>query len=105
MSPTRLFTILSLALGAASAFADGQRVLGKIGQAISPTTVYSSPSKHSRLIYRVAAYQQLVVKQSDNPDWDAVYLKSGAYAYTPAAKIALLPYTVYAKGNSRSSRS
>ncbi len=95
MRKLRLLTTLPLLAIAALSFAGGPVAVGKLGQATEPTAVYSSPNTHVRMLYRLNAYDYLIYKHSDDPNWDRVLLKNGHYAYTPSYVVAELPYTYY----------
>jgi len=101
MRLARHLTALFVLLLAAFAQAEGQRVLGKVGQSIAATGIYSSPSRHSKLFHRIPAYQYLVIRRCDNSEWYAVLLQSGNLGYTPASSVAVLPMTMYSKAGTR----
>jgi cell wall-associated NlpC family hydrolase len=96
MNKLRILTALPLVAAAALSF--GQQVaLGRLGQVTEPSAVYSSPSVHARMYYRLSAYEYMVFQHSKNSNWDRVLLKNGSYAYTPSYVVAELPYTVLKK--------
>ncbi len=101
MRDVRPLALVALSLLAACSFAQRRVVLGKVAQATTATSVYSSPSYHARLFYRVKPYAYLVVKHSDNPDWDMVLLKNRNYGYVPAESVAELGYTIYSGPKTR----
>jgi cell wall-associated NlpC family hydrolase len=51
----------------------------------------------------VGPYTEVVVKRSDNSDWDLVLLSNMRYGFIPANTIVELPFTVYSRTRSRSS--
>jgi len=103
MRISRLLTAIPLL--AICTISQGQEkyVVGKLGEAIDPAGIYSSPSTRSRVCKWVQANERLVVRKTSSPNWDAVLLQNGSYGYTKAGNIAELPYTVYAKHRGRTS--
>jgi cell wall-associated NlpC family hydrolase len=95
MTQPRLLAALPFLMICAFAQAQDQTVLGKVGEAMNSTAVYTKPSKGSRMFYRVQAFDRLVVRHTTSEDWDAVLLKNRHYGYVPASDVAELPYTVY----------
>ena len=102
MRTRHILTILVLGL---CAFASAQKRVpfGKLAETVEKASVYSSPSRHARLFYRLQPFTQLVVRHSDNPDWYMVLLKDRSFGFIPAEKVAVLPYTFYQSTRSRSS--
>lgn len=76
---------------AASARAE-KVVLGKLGQALKETRIYSSPSSRSRIYYKVKAYEYLVIKPSKSATYWSVLLQNGRWGYAPKTLVAELPY-------------
>ncbi|MDR3690963.1 MAG: C40 family peptidase [Fimbriimonas sp.] len=101
MIDLRLTTALALVALATCSPADQRIVLGKKAEALNLTTVYASPSKHARRLWRVAPYTELIVRHSDNPYWYKVLLSSMRFAYIPAEAVVELPFTVYRRTHTR----
>jgi len=101
----RIRHLLPILLLATCTIASAQKKVpfGKLAETVENAAVYSSPSQHSRLFYRLKRFQQLVVRHSDNPDWFMVLLKDRSFGYIPAEKVAVLPYTFYVASRGRSS--
>jgi len=92
MRPTRLFTALPLLATCAFANAQNGTASGIVAEATTGTAVYASPSSHARLFYRVKPYQRMVIRHSNNENWDKVLLQNRRFGYVPAADVAELPY-------------
>lgn len=97
-----LIPILILAFALASAQSRDSRstkakiVIGKLGQALKATTIYSRPTSRSRAYYRSKAYEYLVVRPTKSPAWLGVVLQTGAIGFIKAATVTTLPYVVKA---------
>jgi cell wall-associated NlpC family hydrolase len=89
----RLLPFLIAMLSMASAHA-AKVVLGKLGQALEGTPIYSNTSTRAKVYYRVQAYEYLVIKPTRYSAWMAVLLQNGSYGYVPAEKVCQLPYEV-----------
>lgn len=92
MTKTPPFLII-LALAATQATA-AERVLGKLGQTIEPTKIYSRPSSSSRVYYRANAYEYLVIRAGKSKTWLQVVMERGIIAYIKADSVARLPHEV-----------
>jgi cell wall-associated NlpC family hydrolase len=71
--------------------------LGYLGKATAPVRIYASPSSHSRVFSRAAAYQYLVIKPAPVSGWYAVLLQRGIYGFVPSKSVVQLPYEVRAR--------
>jgi cell wall-associated NlpC family hydrolase len=96
MKLSRLLPIL-MALALCLPAAAEKRVLGKLGQATSPTKIYSSMSTRSRVYYSVKQYEYLVVNPSRSQKWVKVLMQNGMSGYATADAVARLPYEVTAE--------
>lgn len=85
---------LVLALGTAVGAAPQKVVLGKLGQAVRATPIYSSASSKSRIFYRVQPYEYLVLNSSSSKTYTRVLLRNGWYGYIRRDAVAQLPYDV-----------
>lgn len=94
-----LLFLLTIAV-AACAGAD-VRVLGKLGQALESTPIYSNADKGARVYYRVKQYEYLVVQDFKFPQWRKVLLQNGRFGYVPSDMVAELPYEVTMDANAR----
>lgn len=66
---------------------------GQVAVAISKATVYSTPSKTSKVLYTVPAKEYLVERtDSRDPSWKEVLMKDGSYAYVSTKSIHPLGY-------------
>jgi cell wall-associated NlpC family hydrolase len=92
---SRLLSILLLVVLSTGAFADNKVVLGKLGQALEETKIYSKPNNTSRVYYKVKPYQYLVIREGNNK-YHKVLLQNGQYGYVAASVVARLPYDVTA---------
>lgn len=80
-------------------------VLGKLGQTVSSTAIYASPTTRSRIYYRVKPYEYLVIKASRTDEWLQVLLQNGLWGYVPTNKVARLPYDAVADSTPRATAS
>ena len=96
--PTLMLTVLAI-----SAQAQSRVAFGKLGETTDNTAVYSSPSHHARMYFHVKPFVELLVRNSDNPDWFKVMLKDRTFGYIPADKVAVMAYTFYRTVRTRSS--
>lgn len=71
-------------------------VLGKLGQALQESAIYSRPSTEARVYYHVKAYEYLVLQNAPSSSYYRVLLQNGSYGYVPAGQVAKLPYDVTA---------
>ncbi|HVL39478.1 MAG TPA: SH3 domain-containing C40 family peptidase [Fimbriimonadaceae bacterium] len=93
MKLLRALPLLTLLLCAA--YADASKVvLGKLGQAVKPTTIHATPTTKGRVYYRVKQYEYLVVQDSSAKGWMKVLLANGMYGYVKTDLVAKLPYEV-----------
>jgi cell wall-associated NlpC family hydrolase len=93
--------ILACALSA-GAFCE-KVVLGKLGQVTEPTKIYSRPTTHSQVYYKIKAYEYVVIKPG-NDAWFKVLLQNGSYGYVQTDAVAKLPYQVTANRQSRTAQ-
>lgn len=91
----RLLAALIACLACLPAVAD-KVVLGKLGQALQSSAIYSRPSVRSHVYYRVKPYQYLVLRSARSNAYYKVLLQNGAFGYIPASYVATLPYSVTA---------
>jgi len=103
MSFSRTIPIVLLTVLAVVAPAQNRVAFGKLGETTDNTAVYSSPSRHARMYFRVKPFVELLVRNSDNPEWFKVMLKDRTFGYIPANNVAVLPYTFYRTSGTRSS--
>lgn len=101
----RAVLALAILMGSVTAFAE-KKVIGKVGQTTEKTLIYAAMSTKSRVYYRVAAYEYLVVTDSSKDNWMKVLLQNGQYGYVQSDTIAKLPLEVAVdvKAKSRTSR-
>lgn len=69
-------------------------VLGRLGQALKASSIYSSQSTRARVFYRVKQYEYLIVRPSRSSSWIAVVMENGRLGYIPSSRVATLPYNV-----------
>jgi cell wall-associated NlpC family hydrolase len=84
--------------------------VGRLGQSISETKIYSSMNEQSRSLWNLKSYSYLVINQTKYNKWRAVLLQNGSTGYILADKVAELPYDVeipkdYKFANSRTASS
>lgn len=102
----RIALLIFAALSCVPAF--GEKVLlGKLGQAIAKTAIYSRPSPRSHVYYHVKANEylvlavnkasKLVIVGRDDVPYYRVLLQNMSYGYIPATEVASLPYNVTAQ--------
>ncbi|MBX3096262.1 MAG: C40 family peptidase [Fimbriimonadaceae bacterium] len=72
----------------------GGAVIGKLGQSIIATKIYSTRSTSGRVYWTTKANDYLVVNTTDNPQWLSVILQNGTLGYVMADQVASLPYDV-----------
>lgn len=89
---------------AASAQAE-KRVLGKLGQTVKETRIYSSASSRSRIYYKVRPYEYLVIKPSRSAKYWSVLLQDGRWGYATKANVAELPYECTTGGTTTPTKS
>lgn len=99
----RAVLALTILMGCVTAFAE-KRVLGKLGQTTEKTLIYASMSTKSRVYYRVAPYEYLVVTDASKGSWMKVLLQNGQYGYVQSETVAKLPYEVTTEAKPRTSR-
>lgn len=75
--------------------AANDKVLGRLGQALRDTPIYSSRSTSSRVFYRVKAYEYLIVRTPVG-SWTPVVMENGRLGYIQNSRVAILPYNVTA---------
>jgi cell wall-associated NlpC family hydrolase len=78
-------------------------VVGKVGETLASTGVYSSPNTRAKVYYWVPADEQLVVRRTSNANWVEVLMKKGNFGFARAINFNILPYTVYGTRRPRSS--
>lgn len=69
-------------------------ILGKLGQALTATKIYSRPGKNSHVYYSVKPYEYLVLQSSNSDSYYKVLLSNRAWGYVPVDNVARLPYDV-----------
>lgn len=94
MKLSRLLSTVILCLLGLSALGAEKKVLGKLGQALETTPIYSKMDPHSSVFYRCKAYEYIVVQPAKYRAWTMVLLQNGRYGYVQTAKVATLPYEV-----------
>ncbi len=104
-------TTLVLALAPVLALASDP-VLGRLGQALDSTPIYSRASSNSRVYYRVKSYEYLIVRTAANGStYTPVVMENKQLGYIRTNKVAVLPYNVTAsrtftnRGGNTTSRS
>ena len=75
----------------------GRVVLGKLGQAKRAVSIYTSPSRRSRVYYQAKPQDYLVIRKTRTSGWYQVLMQTGQYGYAEAAAVQQLPYEVTAK--------
>jgi cell wall-associated NlpC family hydrolase len=95
-----IFLIVSACL---PAFAQ-KVVLGKLGQALAKSAIYSRPSGRAHVYYHVKPFEYLVLQPAKSATFYKVLLQNGSYGYIPMSQVAKLPYDVTADRNAPSSR-
>ena len=88
--------LLALSLAASPIFAAAaDPVLGRLGQALDATPIYSKAASTSRVYYRVRAYEYLIVRNTGG-SYTPVVMENGRLGYISTKKVAVLPYNVTA---------
>jgi cell wall-associated NlpC family hydrolase len=75
-------------------------ILGKLGQALAQTPIFSRPTTRARVYYKVKPYEYLVLQSANNDKYFKVLLENGSYGYVSSEAVARLPYNVTADRNS-----
>lgn len=94
----RAFSISALVLMATAPMlgsASNDPVLGRLGQALRESSIHTSASTRGRVLYRVKAYEYLIVRESRN-GWTPVVMENGRLGYIQTNRVAVLPYNVTA---------
>ena len=89
----RGFTVLIIVACALSASAEKVH-LGKLGQALQRTPIYSRASESSRIYYRLKPFEYVVVNTSPTSRYLKVLMGNGSVGYVATAAVARLPYDV-----------
>src|SRR5947209_1850760 len=98
----RIITLLAFCALCLPSFAQNKVVLGKLGQALKKSAIYSRPSTQARVYYHVKQYEYLVLKTSPNENYYKVLLQTGNFGYIPSDQVARLPYDVTSDENAPS---
>jgi len=86
-------SILCLLL-CASALGFPKTVLGKLGQTLKSTSIYSSPSTNSMRYSYIRAYEYVVLRPSNKAGWYRILLKNMRLGYIKSSLVASLPWEV-----------
>jgi cell wall-associated NlpC family hydrolase len=88
----------ALALVPVVASAEGNKiVLGRVGQVLEPSKVYTRASTRSGSYFKVKADEKLVVQPNAPKGWLKVLLNTGKYGYIPADNVEVLAFEVTAE--------
>lgn len=71
--------------------------IGKLGQSLKSTAIYSSASSRSRIYYRLKPYEYLVINPSKYSTYWKVLLQNGAQGYVRKEAVVELPYNITAE--------
>ncbi|MHB8637420.1 MAG: C40 family peptidase [Fimbriimonadaceae bacterium] len=82
------------ALASAASASSGNRVLGKLGQALRDVGIHSRMSDGSHVYYHTKQFEYLVVNATRSTTWTSVVLQNGTKGYIPSDAVAILPYNV-----------
>ena len=99
----RFFALLIAVTACLSASAQ-KVVLGKLGQSLGKSAIYSRASTHSHVYYHVKPFEYLVLQTAKNPVYYRVLLQNGANGYVPTDQVAKLPYDVTADRSAPTAR-
>ncbi len=85
----------------------GKKTLGALGQTKQETAIYLQANISSKVVYRTASMEYLIIKPSKSEGWLAVPLQNGMDGYIIESLVAKLPYdaTVDATSASPSDKS
>lgn len=86
------YVALSLATMPAFVYAE-DKVLGRLGQALDATPIYSRATSNSRVYHRTKQYEYLIVRSSTGT-YTPVVMENGRLGYIRTSKLAVLPYNV-----------
>ena len=94
-----LITVCSatLALTPIFASAEGKKVVGRVGQVVQASKVYTRASMRSGSYFRVKTNEKLVVQPNAPAGWLKVLLTNGKYGYIPSDNVEILAYEVTAE--------
>ncbi|MCO5297740.1 MAG: NlpC/P60 family protein [Fimbriimonadaceae bacterium] len=70
------------------------RVLGRLGQALEPVSIFANADKNSPVYYQAKKFEYLVIQDFKFPQWRKVLLQNGKFGYVPSELVAALPYEV-----------
>jgi hypothetical protein len=70
------------------------KVLGRLGQAVTATSIYSGPSTNSRVFYRVPAFEYLIIVPPIKKDWLRVLMEDDKIGYIKASAVDVQRLTV-----------
>ncbi|MBZ0214692.1 MAG: hypothetical protein K8H99_12900 [Nitrospirae bacterium] len=70
----------------------GKKVLGALGQTKQETAIYSDTNTSSKVLYRTASMEYLIINPSKSDGWLKVPLQNGTNGFVVEAHISKLPY-------------
>lgn len=95
-----LLCTVSVSLGQAAA-TDGNSPknpnmieIGRLGQSVAETKIYSNMSTKATVLWKLKSYQYLVINDAKYDKWLAVLLQNGKTGYIMKEAVAELPYMV-----------
>ncbi|MFM9872186.1 MAG: C40 family peptidase [Fimbriimonadaceae bacterium] len=68
--------------------------IGRLGQSIAETKIYSNMSTKASVLWKLKSYQYLVINDAKYDKWLAVLLQNGKTGYIMKEAVAELPYMV-----------
>ena len=87
-----------MALAPLFASAESKKVVGRVGQVIEASKVYTKANMRSRSYFRVKADEKLVVQPNAPAGWLKVLLNTGKYGYIPKDNVEVLALEVTQEG-------
>ena len=95
LSVNSIVRFVAISMATLPAFTHAEdKVLGRLGQALEPTPIYSRASSNSRVYHRAKAYEYLIVRTTASGSYTPVVMENGRLGYIRTAKVAVLPYNV-----------
>ncbi len=88
----------ALALAPLFASAEGKKEVGRVGQVIEATKVYTKANLRSRSYFKVKADEKLVVQPNAPAGWLKVLLNNGKFGYILKENVEVLAFVVTQEG-------
>jgi cell wall-associated NlpC family hydrolase len=92
----RSFCLLLIFAAVSFVVAAPPKVLGRLGQSLKTTSIYTQAKANSKAYYKLKAYEYIIVRSSKWEDWYLVPMQNGKHGYVLKSTVVQLPYNVTA---------